>query len=128
MSGRARPGSRLKIAAIAQGAQVSLSVVREALTRLMEQGLVVSTPHAGFYVKPLSIEDLEDLTQTRIDVDVLALRRCLGSAGVDWEAMLVAAHHTLSRTAPFVNDDRQVTEEWATAHAAFHEADRKSVV
>lgn len=122
MAGRAGPGSRLKVATIAQKAQVSLSVVREALTRLMEQGLVVSTPHAGFYVKPLSVDDLEDLTQTRIDIDVLALRRSLSRAGVDWEAQLVAAHHTLSRTPPFAGDDRQVTEDWASAHAAFHEA------
>lgn len=122
MAGRVKPGSRLKVAVIAQEARVSLSVVREALTRLMEQGLVVSTPHAGFYVKPLSIDDLEDLTQTRIDIDVLALRRSLTKAGVDWEAQLVAAHHTLSRTPPFVGDDRQVTEDWAAAHAAFHQA------
>jgi DNA-binding GntR family transcriptional regulator len=122
MGGRAQPGSRLKVAAIAKDSQVSLSVVREALTRLMEQGLVVSTPHAGFYVKSLSTDDLEDLTQTRIDIDVLALRRSLAKAGVDWEAQLVAAHHTLSRTPPFGGDDRQVTEDWALAHAAFHEA------
>jgi len=39
------PGRRLKIADLSNRFGVSLSVVREALTRLGEQGLVVANPH-----------------------------------------------------------------------------------
>lgn len=56
------PGSRLKIADLSNRFGASLSVVREALTRLGEQGLVVASPQRGFSVIELSVEDLDDLT------------------------------------------------------------------
>ena len=58
LNGRLRPGEKLGPAVLSQQYGVSLSVVREALTRLAEQGLVVSQPQQGFQVTPISREDL----------------------------------------------------------------------
>jgi len=52
LAGHLRPGSRLRPAELAQEHSVSLSVVREALTRLAEQELVHWVPQTGFRVAP----------------------------------------------------------------------------
>ncbi len=123
LAGMLAPGSRLKVASLAGRFDVSASVVREALTRLTEQGLVLSAPHAGFRVKPVSAEDSEDLTRLRTDIDLIGLRRSIEQGSMEWEARLVAAHHRLAKTAPFEGDDpARLTESWATAHADFHQA------
>jgi DNA-binding GntR family transcriptional regulator len=44
---------------------VSQSVIREALTRPGEQGLVVASPQRGFRVHPLSVADIAGLTESR---------------------------------------------------------------
>lgn len=121
LNGQLIPGQRLKAVALAGRFGVSLSVVREALTRLTEQGLVVASPQRGFSVMSLSIDDLSDLTQTRIQVESLALRQAIDKGGVDWEASVVSSCHTLDRT-PVNTEDGQFNEDWPAAHRAFHQA------
>jgi DNA-binding GntR family transcriptional regulator len=122
LNGRRRPGARLGPSALSQEYGVSLSVVREALTRLAEQGLVVSQPQQGFQVTPISREDLLDLTSVRLDIEPLALRRSVERGDVGWRSGLVAAHYVLEHTAQYDDlDPSTMNEEWASAHKAFHE-------
>ena len=121
LAGRFEPGSKLKLAVLGARYASSLSVIREALSRLAEQGLVVAHPQRGFSVVALSPEDLTDLTDTRIDIETLAARRSAERGDLAWETALVAAHHTLART-PMVTPDGNANEEWISAHRAFHQA------
>jgi DNA-binding GntR family transcriptional regulator len=89
------PGAKLQINTLAEAREVSLSGVREALARLSAEGLVVSEPQRGYRVAPVSLEDLTDLTMTRIDVENLCLLRSIEQGGVDWETAVVAAMHRL---------------------------------
>jgi len=74
-------------------------------------------------VAPVSLEDLKDLTMTRIDIENLCLARSIELGGVDWETAVVGSMHRLSRTPYWAEgDDRRLSEEWAAAHNAFHEA------
>ena len=121
LAGHLRPGSRLRPAELAQEHSVSLSVVREALTRLAEQELVHWVPQTGFRVAPLSVEDLKDLTSVRLDIEVLAIRYAVQRGDVTWESRVLAAHHVLERTPQFDPEDPdRFTEEWVEAHANFH--------
>jgi DNA-binding GntR family transcriptional regulator len=122
LAGRLRPGEKLSPAVLAAEHGVSLSVVREALTRLAEQGLVVSQPQQGFQVTPISREDLVDLTGTRLDIETLALRRSVERGDVEWRARLVAAHYLLDNTAQFEEGSTPplLSEDWARAHQVFH--------
>lgn len=123
LAGRYAPGSKLSPRRIAAQFEVSLSVVREALTRLTEQGLVVAEPQVGFSVFPLDMEDLKDLTRTRILIEVAALREAIENADVEYETAVVAAHHRMSRTTYWKDEDKQIiTDEWASAHSRFHAA------
>lgn len=121
LAGHLRPGARLRPAELAQEHSVSLSVVREALARLAEQELVDWVPQTGFRVAPLSVEDLTDLTNVRLDIEVLAIRYAVQRGDVTWEGRVLAAHHVLERTPQFDPDDPdRFTEEWVEAHANFH--------
>jgi len=118
---RILPGSRLKIQELCGRFSVSLGAIREALSRLTSEGLVVSEPQRGFRAAPISVAELQDLTMVRIEVDSLCLRRAIAIGTVDWEARLVAALHRLSRTPERVpSDPKRANDEWADAHAAFH--------
>ncbi|MBR0668382.1 FCD domain-containing protein [Roseomonas hellenica] len=120
---RLRPGERLRIADLCAALGVSLSAVREALSRLTAEGLVVAEPQRGFRAAPISVADLRDLTAARIEIETLCLRRAIASGDVGWEERLVAAHHRLSRTsARDPADPDRVAEPWAEAHGAYHEA------
>ncbi|WP_265447046.1 GntR family transcriptional regulator [Flexivirga meconopsidis] len=122
LGGVHRPGERLKFSALCERYGASVSVVREALSRLAEQGLVVSEPRIGFAVRAMTVDDLRDLTMTRIELETLALRKAIERGDVDWESQIVAAHHRLERTAMFTDDDAppRVSDDWEVAHAAFH--------
>ena len=118
---RILPGSRLKIQELCSRLSVSLGAIREALSRLTSEGLVVAEPQRGFRAAPISAADLQDLTMVRVEVESLCLKRAIETGDVNWESRLVAAFHRLSRTperAPA--DPIRSNDEWAEAHAAFH--------
>jgi DNA-binding GntR family transcriptional regulator len=123
LGGRYAPGAKLSPRAIATEYNVSLSVVREALTRLTEQDLVVAAPQLGFSVVGLDIEDVRDISQVRILIEGAGLRQAIEHADVEYEARVVASHHRLSRTDYVIGPPGEVvTDEWARAHADYHRA------
>ncbi len=119
LTGRLLPGQRLPFADLGTRYSTSVGVLREALSRLVEQGLVQSEPQLGFRVTSVSEEDLRDLTNTRIDIETLCLRHAINHGDLAWESRLVAAFHTLAHTPELAKPDA-VNEDWAAAHAAFH--------
>lgn len=119
LRGDLTPGEKLRINDIAGRYQVSPSVLREVMTRLAEQGLIVAMPQRGFAVMELSIADLEDLTRARRLVETMALREAIADGDLTWEGGVLAAHHLLERT-PMTNGDGHVSSEWAEAHREFH--------
>jgi DNA-binding GntR family transcriptional regulator len=123
VSGRLRPGERLKLAELCEQYGVSLSVVREAVTRLAEQGLVRAERNRGFRVTPLSLADLEDLTIVRVEIESLCLRRSMEFGDTSWEAGVVAAHHTLSRAAATATGALyERYQAVSAAHSSYHAA------
>lgn len=121
LDGELTPGLRLKPAELGQRFGVSLGVVREALTRLVEQGLVLSDPNRGFQVVTVSTSRIQDLTTFRVTVEQLALRWAIERGDVVWESEVLAAHHRLLAT-PRRDETHptSTTEEWAAAHREFH--------
>jgi DNA-binding GntR family transcriptional regulator len=118
---RLKPAELLKINDLCSLLGVSLGAVREALSRLSAEGLVVSQAQKGFQVAPVSVADLDDLTQTRIEIETLCLRQAIAARSIDWETGLVAAFHRLSRTPERVSGDpRRLSDNWAQAHADYH--------
>lgn len=120
LAGRYAPGERLKITDLATSLEVSPGAVREALSRLVPEQLVVSRDQKGFVVAPLSIQDLEELTDLRCEMEAIALRRAVALGDEGWEAAVLAAAHRLRRSKRLADGERTLTLERVERHAAFH--------
>src|SRR6202522_4493509 len=95
LAGRYSPGAKLSPRVIAAESKVSLSVVREALTRLTVQGLVVAEPQLGFSVTGLAIDDVRDIYQGRVMIECSAFRAVVQNADVEYEARIGVSHHRM---------------------------------
>lgn len=122
LNGRLPPGEKIKIAELCDALSVSLSAVREALARLTAEGLVIAEPQRGFRVAPIVAEELVDITNARIEIETLCLKRAIEVGDTEWEGQILHALHRLTHTPKHASDNEQVTPEWAGAHAAFHSA------
>ena len=124
VSGRHGPGKKLKIQELAARLDVSPGAVREALSRLVPEQLVISRDQRGFAVAPLSIADLEDLTNLRCEIEAIALRRSVELGDISWEARIVAAEHRVRASNEFAGKGAEpgLNPEWVSSHAAFHSA------
>jgi len=116
---RLKPGARLRFAELQDRYGVGTSPLREALTRLASEGLVVLEEHRGFHVAPVSRQKLLDITFMRRELEVKALVLGIQNADDDWEARIAAAYHPLSRRSrPSRNGS--LDPEWEVRHRAFH--------
>lgn len=121
LSGRLVPEKKLKIQELAAELDVSPGAVREALSRLVPEQLVVSRDQRGFIVAPLSLADLTDLTELRCEIEAIALRRSVQFGDVNWEANILAAEHRL-RGPLSGSSEVDARKAWTQNHAAFHSA------
>ena len=74
-SGRFTPGDRLDFVALAEALQVSITPVRDALYRLMGEGLMVAGQPDGFAMPDMLEAELRDLYAWTRGLLLLALRR-----------------------------------------------------
>src|SRR4051794_29567975 len=84
LAGRLEPGQRLPFAELSKRYEASMGLLREALQRLTEQGLVESEVQQGFRVATVSAADLRDLTAARCELEGLALRHAIAEADMQW--------------------------------------------
>jgi DNA-binding GntR family transcriptional regulator len=130
LSCRLAPGSRLRQKELSATYGTAGSAVREALSQLASMGLVVAEPQRGFRVADTSVEDLVDLTLTRIWVESIALRSAIARGGREWEADVIAAAHMLGaeqprrkvRGARAAKPTDPVDDDWRVLHQRFHDA------
>lgn len=116
------PGTKLLIDQVAERFGVSLGAVREALSRLTSDRLVVAEPQRGFSVAPVSAADLIDLTAVRIDIETRCLRRSIQCGNLEWEGRLLDTWHQLSRTPPLRSGKRRIlNDDWTRLHTRFHD-------
>jgi DNA-binding GntR family transcriptional regulator len=75
LSGVYPPCMQLNEKLVAESCGVSRGPVREAIQRLLQEGLLTSVPHRGVFVPDLTEADLEDIYLARHAVESAALRR-----------------------------------------------------
>ncbi|MGA8116233.1 MAG: GntR family transcriptional regulator [Actinocatenispora sp.] len=71
------PGAQLGEAELASSFQVSRGTLREAMQRLVEEGLVDGERHRGLFVRELSAEDVQDVYVTRNAIEQAAAQLIL---------------------------------------------------
>jgi GntR family carbon starvation induced transcriptional regulator len=123
IGGRFNAGEKLRVEHLRAEYDVGTTPLREALSKLTAERLVHSIGHRGFRVAPMSLAELEDITEMRVLLETRAVEESVRRGDVDWEGRLAAAHHLLCR---FDEALRGVsppsTAEWERKNADFHEA------
>lgn len=69
-----RPGDRLNEVALARELEASRTPLREALNRLVSEGLVTFRPGEGFFARPLEPKTIYDLYELRVILETAAVR------------------------------------------------------
>ncbi|ALK97912.1 transcriptional regulator [Massilia sp. WF1] len=123
IEGRLAPGTKLRVEHLKGDYGIGAGTLREALSLLLSDALVVSEGQRGFYVTPISLDDLGDITRQRILLECEALRQSIAEGDAAWEAGVVAAYHSLDqmeRSRGSVKKDSAA--EWDARNREFHEA------
>src|ERR1700688_2563788 len=117
------PGQRLKFEELRARYDVGIGRLRQTLKQLEADGLVVAESNRGFCVAPVTIADLEDVTELRVDIEKKALAQSIERGNDAWEAEIVSALHMLAKLEPDVTQNRSDNRElWEERHGRFHDA------
>jgi len=119
LSGYFQPGEKLKMTRLKARYQVGVSPLREALSQLLIEQLVVVENQRGFRVHPVSREEMLDIYATRAEIEALCVGLAVEKGDDEWEAGILAAAHTMHKFGEMIDKDPQ---EWERRHQAFHTA------
>jgi len=121
IGGSFAPDEPLRLAQLQERYGAGFSPLREALTRLTADGLVVAESMRGFRVAPLSEEDLRDTMETRIFIEAEALKRSILRGDDSWESRIVATLHAFKRQLSRRDEnDPESVETLEARHRDFH--------
>jgi DNA-binding GntR family transcriptional regulator len=121
MRGEYAPGAALKPQDLAKERGVSLAVVREALVRVVGDGIADRLPNRGFAVAAFSDRRWQEIAEARQVVEPVVLRMSIERGDLDWEARVRAAHHRLTRTPVYApGEGEHYSSAWSEAHRVFH--------
>ena len=117
------PGQRLKFEELRTRYDVGIGSLREALLQLEADGLVIAESNRGFCVAPVSIADLEDITELRVDIEKKSLIQSIQNGDDAWESSIVAAFHMLVKMETDITQAPLRNREiWEERHRRFHDA------
>jgi GntR family transcriptional regulator, carbon starvation induced regulator len=114
------PGAKLATVALASRYGVGQAPLREALSILAGEGLVLRESRRGFRVAPMSLAALDELTDTRVTLELAFLARAIAAGEEAWKARVRVALDQLAPALQRVGDARRLDPEWERAHRAFH--------
>lgn len=117
-----KPSTQLRMDELKERFDVGYSPIREALSRLAGEGLVLAEANKGFRVRPLAREDLRDIAIARCAMEKEALRHSILNGGDDWESEIVAAMHNYRKKSANAFDSSDNLEAWELAHDRLHAA------
>jgi DNA-binding GntR family transcriptional regulator len=120
--GRLRPGQKLRLEAMKDAYGVSVSTLREILSRLSAEGFVLAEGKRGFDVAPISIGNLKEIADMRVLLESHAIGLSFAKADVEWEGRVVSAHHKLASTERLMEAGIGRLEQWKRYDGEFHQA------
>ena len=119
IEGQLMPDEKLRVEHLRTRYAVSAGTLREAITRLVSDALVVAEGQRGFRVAPIALEELEDVTRLRVQLETEALRQSIRNGCAPWRAAVQQAYAALSAEEPIAPQRRR---QWEQLNVRFHEA------
>jgi DNA-binding GntR family transcriptional regulator len=120
--GRLHPDQKLRLEALKEHYGVSISTLREILSRLSSEGFVVAEARRGFEVASVSATDLRELAELRILLESHAIERSFERGDTEWEGRVVSAHHKLSVVEQRMGSSKRENALWKRYDEEFHQA------
>ncbi|HUH87838.1 MAG TPA: GntR family transcriptional regulator [Pusillimonas sp.] len=117
--GEFAPGAKLRLEELRAMFGVSLSPLREALSRLCAEGFVAMEDQKGYRVVPVSQNNLDEVIRLRVQFEGYALREAIKNGDDAWEGEVLAALHRLNKIERG-QVDAQGVSQWEQAHSVFH--------
>lgn len=115
------PGEKLLMSRLKEHYGLGIGPLREALSQLVAERLVVAISQRGYRVAPMSLAELNDIYDARAQLEGLILKLAIERGDDAWEASILATAHTLSKVME-VNTPEELLDVWDTRHQAFHTA------
>lgn len=124
LSGGILPGAQLKLDKLKKDYGFSSSPLREALNRLVSEGMVTTEGKRGFFAATVSKKEFEDISRLMLLLDAMALQEAIEMGDDAWEGSVLSAFHQLERCegrlASGISYSSDV--EWATRYNSFFAA------
>jgi DNA-binding GntR family transcriptional regulator len=117
LRGAISPGERLNELRFTREFSLSRSPIREAFRMLASEGLITIRPRSGAWVKPISLEELEDVFEMRTLFETFAITRA-AERGASGQLQIM---RRLLREAVAVLEQRDI-EAWYESAQSFHDA------
>lgn len=107
-----KPGEKIDVKQLAHELSVSQTPIREALHKLVEQGLVEPRPYIGYFVTQLSPKDIQELFDLRKSLETLALKYALDTTDKGKLEELLKQLDNLERNGFPIEDTRRFDEDF----------------
>ncbi len=120
--GQLRPDQKLRLDALRDDYGVSVSTLREILSRLSSEGFVIAEGRRGFEVAPISATNLKELADLRILLESHAMQLSFAAGDMEWEGRVVSAHHKLAAVEKKVGSGKTELSLWKQYDGEFHQA------
>lgn len=117
-----KPAQKLRLEALREDYGVSVSTLREILSRLTADGLVVAEGKRGFEVAGISAADLRELAALRLLLECHAVELSFARGDMEWEGRVVSAHHKLAATERHLGTSKGNPRLWKQYDGEFHAA------
>ena len=96
LSGEIPPNVAIRQDTLASELKISKIPLREALARLEQDGLLVSHPNRGFFVRPMSTEEAEEVFALRLKIEPdAAARACRSATEPEKQNAMTALQHLI---------------------------------
>jgi DNA-binding GntR family transcriptional regulator len=121
--GRLKPDQKLGLERLKELYDVSVSTLREILSRLGSEGFVLAEGQRGFQVAPVSLGDLREIADLRLLLECRAVETSFAAGDLEWEGAVVAAHHKLALLEKqMLAGDKTQAALWKRYDLEFHRA------
>ncbi|MEQ4209411.1 GntR family transcriptional regulator [Actinopolymorpha sp. B17G11] len=111
------PGAELREANLAESTGFGRTPIREALRRLVHDGLVEVRPRQGYRVAPITLDDVHHVFELRLILEPAAVELAIARASDEALQELHPLAHAARRP-----DDAATYEQYLLDHLGFHAA------
>lgn len=121
IKGEFRPDEKLRMSVLKERYDLGIGPLREALSQLVAEHLVVAISQRGYRVSPMSLAELHDLYDARAELEAMMLGLAIDRGDDAWEADILGKSYQLAKVSE-ANTPSSLLEIWDARHSAFHTA------